>query len=252
MLEAMAGQHPSDPHSYFLPSTGFVKAVEEKGSLEGVRMAWRPYLGNTAIDRELLRLCETAARSFAEAGAALTDMADDFELAQPVFQVLWGSLLQARYGQYLKEHRHHMSETLLRQMDEGAKATGEEVLKAIFARTAIYRKVQTWFESADVLVMPTFTRTAVPIDHDFFAPITIENRKVDIVRKAWYPYTYPFNLSGNPAITLPAGFHSDGLPVAIQLVGRRGEDALLLKAAAHFEAMRPWAGKRPKLPELDG
>ncbi len=95
--------------------------------------------------------------------------------------------------------------------------------------------------------MPTLTRTALPLAEGLFEPIEIEGRKVDSVRKAWFPYTHPFNLTGNPAITLPAGFHSDGLPVAIQIVGRRGADALVLRAAALFEQARPWTHIKPNL-----
>jgi len=65
------------------------------------------------------------------------------------------------------------------------------------------------------------------------------------VRQSWYPYTLPFNLSGSPAVTLPCGFASDGLPMGLQLVGPHLGDARLLRAAALFEAACPWAGKRP-------
>ena len=110
--------------------------------------------------------------------------------------------------------------------------------------------MQGWFENFDVIVTPTLTRTAIPIEERLFEPIEIEGRKTDTVRKAWYPYTHPFNLTGHPAITLPCGFHSDGLPMAIQLVGRRGEDARLFRIAALFEQARPWAGRRPTIDGL--
>ena len=103
----------------------------------------------------------------------------------------------------------------------------------------------------DVIAMPTLTRTAIPIEERLFEPIEIEGRKADSVRKAWYPYTHPFNLTGHPAVTLPCGFHSDGLPMAIQLVGRRGEDARLLRVAALFEAARPWDARRPQIDDMD-
>ena len=144
-----------------------------------------------------------------------------------------------------------MSDTLLRQMDQGLDTSGEAVLKSIFARTAIYRQVQGWFEETDILVTPTLARPALSIDHDFFGDVVINGEPAGTVRQAWYPYTHPFNLSGNPAITLPAGFSSDGLPIALQLAARRGEDALLLRAAARFEMARPWADNKPDLPELD-
>ena len=92
-------------------------------------------------------------------------------------------------------------------------------------------------------------RTALPIDHDFFAPVEIDGRPVDTMRRAWYPYTLPFNMTGNPALSIPCGFDGDGLPVGLQLIGRIGEDALLLRAAALFEAAHPWTDRRPPLPE---
>ena len=95
--------------------------------------------------------------------------------------------------------------------------------------------------------MPTLTRTALPIEERLFEPIEIDGKKVDTPRMAWFPYTHPFNISGNPAVTLPCGFHSDGLPMAIQLVGRRGEDAALLRVAALYEAARPWGARRPQI-----
>ena len=132
-------------------------------------------------------------------------------------------------------------------MELGKDTTGEAVGRALLARTQLYRQVQGWFERFDVIVTPTLARTAIPIEERLFEPIEIEGQKVDTVRKAWYPYTHPFNLTGHPAITLPCGFHSDGLPVAIQLVGRRSEDARLLRVAALFEQARPWAARRPQI-----
>ena len=89
--------------------------------------------------------------------------------------------------------------------------------------------------------MPTLSRSAVPIDQDFFGPIEIDNQTVENIRASWYPYTMPFNLTGNPAISLPCGFDAAGMPLAIQLVARPGEDAALLRVAAAFEQARPWA-----------
>jgi aspartyl-tRNA(Asn)/glutamyl-tRNA(Gln) amidotransferase subunit A len=251
MLAAMAGPHPSDPHSLYLKADGLAQAGRGEGDLKGVRIAWRAHLGNTAVDTDVLRICQDAFKVFGDLKATVSETNATFEPAEPVFQVLWASLLNARYRQYVKEFGPRMTGTLLAQMDQGVGATGEQVLAAIFARTAIYRNIQTWFETTDILVMPTMARTAVPIDHDFFGDVIINNAPAGPARRAWYPYTHPFNISGNPAITLPAGFHPDGLPVGIQLVGRHGEDAKLLRAAALFEKARPWTHKRPVLTGLD-
>jgi aspartyl-tRNA(Asn)/glutamyl-tRNA(Gln) amidotransferase subunit A len=89
---------------------------------------------------------------------------------------------------------------------------------------------------------------ALAIEHDFFSPIEIDGMMADTVRKAWYPYTLPFNLSGNPAVILPCSRGEGGLPIGLQLVGPHLGDARLLCATALYEMARPWAGDRPPLP----
>ena len=252
MLEVMAGEHPSDPYSYGAPARGFVTAAHPEGSLKGTRIAWRPLLGNTVIDSEVLDACERAAMVLGELGAHVEPMDDDLEPVEPIWFAYSSAMWNARFRDALPKWRDKMSPTLLRQMELGKDTTGETVGRALLARTQLYRKVQGWFTRFDVVVTPTLARTAIDIEERLFEPIEIEWQKTDTVRKAWYPYTHPFNLTGHPALTLPCCFHSDGLPMAIQLVGRRGEDARLLRVAALYEQARPWAGKRPQVPGLDG
>jgi len=247
MLEAMAGQHASDPYSYGAPSTGFVAAARPEGSLKGMRIAWRPLLANAVIDSEVLAACEAAAMTLSELGAAVEPMDDDMEPVEPIWFAYSSAMWNARFRDLLPKWGNRLSPTLLRQMELGKDTTAEAVGRALLARTQLYRKVQGWFDRFDVILMPTLTRTAIPIEEHLFEPIEIEGRKVDTVRRAWYPYTHPFNLTGHPAMTLPCGFHSDGLPMAIQLVGRRGEDAGLFRVAALYEQARPWADRRPTI-----
>ncbi len=245
MLEAMGGPHPVDVHSHGMSAAGCVEAVLSARDLNGLRVAWRPFLGNTVIDAEVLRLTADAARVFETFGAKMHEMADDMEPTEPMWLVLSTALWNARFSHVLPEWKDRMSPTLVRQMAGGATHTAEMLARAYVQRTELYRKIQGWFDHADIIVMPTLTRTAVPLAEALFEPIEIDGRKIDTVRKAWFPYTHPFNLSGNPAVSIPAGFHSDGLPIALQLVARRGADALLCKAAALFEKARPWEGKKP-------
>jgi aspartyl-tRNA(Asn)/glutamyl-tRNA(Gln) amidotransferase subunit A len=126
-----------------------------------------------------------------------------------------------------------------------ANYTAAELYAAIFQRTRLYRQVQAWFDDCEFVAMPTLSRPALPIDQDFFGPIEIDNQAVENIRASWYPYTMPFNLTGNPAISLPCGFDAAGMPLAIQLIARPGEDAALLRLAAAFEQARPWADQRP-------
>ncbi len=250
MLEAMAGEHPSDPYSYGAPSTGFVAAARPEGTLAGMRIAWRPMLANTVIDSEVLDLTERAAMALGELGATVEPMDDDLEPVEPIWFAYASAIWNARFRDLLPQWGNRLSPTLVRQMELGKDTTGEAVGRALLARTQLFRKVQSWFDRYDVIVTPTLARTAIPIEERLFDPVEIEGMKTGTVRQSWYPYTHPFNLTGHPAMTLPCGFHSDGLPVAIQLVGRLSEDARLFRIAALFEQARPWAGRRPVIEGL--
>jgi aspartyl-tRNA(Asn)/glutamyl-tRNA(Gln) amidotransferase subunit A len=245
MLQAMAGPDLWDPHSLGLPAQDYVSAARPEGDLTGKRIAWRPYLGNRKVSRGVLALCEQAVAALGELGAVVEPMEDDFENTEPVWLVLTQSFWNARFRRYVPEFGARMSTTLLRQMDDGAHYSAVELQEAMFARTRIFRQIQGWFEHFDMIATPTLACTALAIDHDFFAPIEIDGEATDTVRKAWYPYTHPFNLSGNPAVTLPCGWAGDGLPVGLQLIGPNLGDARLLRAAALFEAARPWAHRTP-------
>ena len=101
-----------------------------------------------------------------------------------------------------------------------------------------------------MLVTPTMARTALPADFDAANDdVIIDGEKCGITRKGWTSPQYPFNLTGHPAVTLPSGFGDDGLPTGVQVVGRWGAEADILRVGALLERARPWADRRPVLPQ---
>jgi aspartyl-tRNA(Asn)/glutamyl-tRNA(Gln) amidotransferase subunit A len=247
MLDVMAGSHAGDPLTLNRASGGYADAARMEGDLRGVRIAWRPTLGNRKVAAETLHLCESAARDFGELGATVFEAPDDFRNSEDLWLVVNGSYRLAQYGHHLRVHRERMDPTLVAQLDRAAGYSAQELYRAIFQRTTLFRQVQAWFDAADIVITPTLARNALPLEHDFFAPIEIDGEPVDTLRRAWYPYTLPFNMTGHPALSIPCGWDSEGLPLGIQLIGRIGEDARLLHAAALFERLRPWANRWPPL-----
>ena len=245
MLDAMAGPDARDPMTAARPQPGFAAAVRAGEGVQGLRIGYRARLGSASVAAVVLAACEATMAAFAAAGAVVSEHTTPFENPESLWFVNNGSYRMAQFGHHLRDHRDIMCPTFVRQMDRVQSYSAAELYAAIFARTTLYRQVQAWFEECDIIAMPTLSRSALPIDQDFFGPIEIDNQQVPNLRAAWYPYTMPFNLTGNPAVSLPCGVDEAGMPLAIQLVGRVGEDARLLQAAAALEALQPWAARRP-------
>lgn len=102
--------------------------------------------------------------------------------------------------------------------------------------------MRRFFENYDLLLTPTLAVPAFSVGRH---PEVIGGKKVADPLWGFTPFTYPFNMTGNPAATVPAGFSHDGLPVGLQIVGRFGDEETVLAAAGAFEAERPWAQHRP-------
>jgi aspartyl-tRNA(Asn)/glutamyl-tRNA(Gln) amidotransferase subunit A len=125
---------------------------------------------------------------------------------------------------------------------QGARLTAVQVGQAMAARAAYWDRMCRAFEQFDVLVTPTISVPAFALG--IVGPTEVAGRSV--VHLAW-TLAYPFNLTGQPAVTVPCGFTESGLPVGLQIVGRRYADGAVLRAAAAFEGARPWAARRPPL-----
>jgi aspartyl-tRNA(Asn)/glutamyl-tRNA(Gln) amidotransferase subunit A len=210
-----------------------------------VRIGWRPLLGNELVSAEVREACITALKALEGLGAVIVPVAEDFTSTEPIWLVLTQSFWNARFRRYVAQYGNRMTDTLIRQMDTGAAHSAVDLQQAMFERTRVFREIEGWFAEYDLVATPTLSRTALPIDHDFFSPIEIDGTISGTVRQSWYPYTLPFNLSGNPAVTLPCGFGADGLPIGLQLIGPHLGDAHLLRAAALYEAACPWADHKP-------
>jgi aspartyl-tRNA(Asn)/glutamyl-tRNA(Gln) amidotransferase subunit A len=237
MLEAIAGPHPSDPYS--------LGGNEEKAT-GSLRIEWRPLLGNTLLDSEVRQQCEAALAELAAAGATVRTVDEPFENAEPHWRVLQQSNWAARYFAKLAEIEAKIEPGFAEGIRGGGAYTGQQLLAATVKRTEYFRKVQGWFESCDLVATPTMSRPPLEATHRVDQPITINGQEAGDMRFAWAPYLNVFNLTGHPAITVPAGFTREGLPVGLQLVARWHAEGDLFRAAAALERARPWLDRRPE------
>jgi len=246
-LTAMAGAHASDPWSIGLAPQDFVAAARPEGDLKGRRILWSLTLGNTVVAKDVRAAFEAALVRLAELGAELVELTEAVPKMEPIWRVINHASWRARFGELIRDQGARMSPSLLRQVEVGAQWSAVDYQRAMFERTALFRRVQGWLEANDVLVTPTLARTALTIDQDLFAPIEIDGVVVGELRSNLFPYTLPFNITGHPAMTVPCGFGTDGLPIGLQIVGGLHDEAMLLRVGALYEASERWTARWPAL-----
>ncbi len=242
LYDVIMGPDPRDP--YALARLPELPALE-CGRLDNVRIAWAGQVGNEAVDPEVLAACEAAARQLSEAGAKVEPVQLDFRRLETTFLVILQSALHARLHKYLPKYETRIDPSLRKTMELGSRWTAADLAQAAFVRSEVFRAMQALFANHDFLVTPTLSAAAMAIDQDAFDSVIIAGEDVGSVRGAWYPYTYPFNLTGHPALSVPCGVTSEGLPIGLQIVGPWYAERRILTLAKFVELAGNWLGRRP-------
>jgi aspartyl-tRNA(Asn)/glutamyl-tRNA(Gln) amidotransferase subunit A len=248
MLQAMAGEDPCDPWSAGAKAENYLHAVQSTKDLRGKRILFAAAPPGKPVASDVASSFASAIDTLTQAGAEVSEMAAPAEFdVEPLWRTINHTVWKTRFGKMAQEHPQKLTPSLLQQLALAQDYTAEDYQKANFARTRLFRHVQGLLREHDFIAVPTLARTAPPIGQDLFGQLEIDGRLYDEVRSNWFPWTMPFNLSGHPAITLPCGFGSDGLPIGLQLVGRLRGEADLLAAAAVFETARDVVSRWPDL-----
>ncbi len=241
MLAAVAGQDDRCPLSFPVDGRAFISAVE-RADIRGLRVAWSPNLRLTQVDREVLSVAEAAARRFAELGCTIEQSEPDFSEVREVIRVTRALRMVALHADKLDRWRKQMNPILVANIEQGFPLTAQEIAEAEKKRTDIYQGVRQFFEKYDFLLTPTVAVPPFPVETPF--PKEINGQAITSYTD-WFLLTYAISITGLPAISVPCGFTADGFPVGLQIVGRRLSETTVLRAAAAFEAMNPWADKKP-------
>jgi aspartyl-tRNA(Asn)/glutamyl-tRNA(Gln) amidotransferase subunit A len=233
-LDVIVGFDPGDPYARPEP-VGDTPAVK----VRGLRLGWLPRVGNVRVDPDVLTATEGAVRHLERQGARVDVLEEDWASLEPVFLVLFQSSLAARIGPRLAGLGDKVARSLREMAERGARWSAVDAANAAGQRTTLFRRVQALFERVDFLLSPTLARPALPADHDPFDPITIDGETAGSIRSAWYPYTWPLNFSGHPAVSVPCGWSAEGLPIGLQIAGPWYADRRVLALAALLERERP-------------
>ena len=240
----MGGPDPRDVHA-IRPFAADQRLPD--GRLEGIRIGWMAEVGNR-LDPEVLAQAEAIVRLLEDMGAIVEPVEHDFASLEREFLIILQSGLSARLRRYLPEYAERIDASLRTTIERGSAWSAEDLQQAGMVRTELFRRLQKEFERYDFLLSPTLAAPALPVDQDAFAPVIVDGEPAGDLRGAWYPYTWPFNLTGHPALTIPSGWSAAKLPTAVQIVGPFYAEARLFDLAARLEAVRPWAHRRPPEP----
>ena len=244
-LDAVSGEHQDDPATIGVAPTKAVAAIATSASIAGQQIHWRPLLGNAALDNEVRALCEATLATLKRHGATVLEINEPFENAGPTWRTLQFANFAGRFSMPDEATAKIMDPGFVAGAKAGLALSAKDLSAALYKRTAYFRIVQDWFTRCDWVATPVTTIAALPIATRGDTPLVINGQPAGEVRAAWGPYLNLFNLTGHPALALPAGFTRAGLPVGIQLVGRYHSDAALLALARLIEVDRPWADRRP-------
>ncbi|MGE8367196.1 amidase [Cupriavidus sp.] len=247
MMQVMAGEDACDPWSIGVPKPDYAGAARPLGDLRGRRILYCLAPPGRLVSAEVARAFEASLSKLAGLGAELEAFSGDGFDVEPIWRAINHTVWRARFAAIAAEHGDQLSATFLKQVASAAQVSGVEYQQAMFDRSKLFLRVQALLQRGDLLAMPTLTRTALPIGQDLFGTIDIDGQAFENVRAHWFPWTMPFNMTGHPAISLPCGFGSDGLPIGFQLVGQFRGDAELLRVSALFEAAHGLLGQWPQL-----
>jgi aspartyl-tRNA(Asn)/glutamyl-tRNA(Gln) amidotransferase subunit A len=239
MLNMIARPDSRDGQALPYEACDYRKGLGRK--LKRLRIAYSPTLGHAEIDPEIARIVRKAVKVFEALGAAVEKADPGFADPAAAFRILWWSGARALLGGLPKEKRALLDPALAEVVEQAMTLSLDDYLGAQKVRGALGSHMRLFMERYDLLLTPTLPIAA------FAAGKLAPGGEVTGKWVNWTPFTYPFNLTMQPAASVPCGFTRAGLPAGLQVVGRMFDDATVLCACHAYEQATGWSEMRPKL-----
>jgi aspartyl-tRNA(Asn)/glutamyl-tRNA(Gln) amidotransferase subunit A len=232
VMDVLALRDHRDPTALAPPVSSYREAVRRP--VQGITAAFSPDLGYAEVDPEVARIVREAVEALVDAGVRVEQADPGFEDPLAAFDVLWSAGAAQTLERFPADRTGAVDPGLAEVWARGRELSAADYLTATDRRMALGIQMGAFHERYDVLLTPTVPVPAFPAGHDVPPGSGLS------WWPEWTPFTYPFNLTQQPAATVPAGVTEDGRPVGLQVVGPRHSDDLVLAVARTFEAVRPW------------
>jgi amidase len=240
LLDAMSGEHPADPLSLPRLPTSFLSAARSGNRPK--RVAYSPDLGITPVDPEVAAITRKAASRFAEAGVIVEEAHPDLREAHECFHVLRAFDFAISKAALLRSKREYLKPEVIWNIEEGLKLSVEKIERAEAQRVAMAARTLEFFKSYDLLLTPATIVPPFPIENRYVAECA--GKKFDNYVE-WLGIVYAITLACCPALSLPCGFTTSGLPVGLQMVAPPRSEAQLLAGAKVLEDILGVRGTTP-------
>ncbi|NIK60581.1 amidase [Kribbella shirazensis] len=237
LLDVVSGFDPRDWSAMPTPGRSFLDGLDD--GVAGLRIGFSANLGYVRNDPEVEALVRTAVGVLADLGAEVVEVDPGFTDPIDAFNVLWWSGAAKVLSAYTVDDR--VDPGLRRVAALGSAYTASDFLDATAVRMDLGTLMGRFHQRYDVLVTPTLPITAFPVGQD------VPDGSASPDWTGWTPYTYPFNLTQQPALSVPCGFTQAGLPVGLQVVAPRHADALTLRVGQAYQAATDWHRRTPTL-----
>lgn len=244
LLDVVTGFDSRDWSALPTPAASFLEGLDD--GVAGLRIALSPTLGFGHNDPEVERAVRAAAVVLEELGASVEEADPGITDPAEAFHVLWFAGVAKVLESYGPDAADRVDPGLRDAGERLGRVSGGDFLDATAVRMDLGVAMGRFHESFDLLLTPTLPLTAFPRDRD------VPEDLPGSLWTAWTPYTYPFNMTQQPAISVPCGFTRKGLPVGLQIIGARHDDRRVLRAARAYERAAGWNLSRPvRLPGGD-
>jgi amidase len=242
LLAVIAGPDPRDASSLAEPGAAFAPPLAR--DFHGARVAWSERLGRYPVEPAVTAVCNAARPLFTELGCDVVAAEPDLSGADSIFQTFRAASYASLLGPNLERNRGLLKDTVVWNVERGLALTAADIERAHSEKAALERRVDAFFDRHEFLLLPVSQVAPFPVEVEWVREIDGEPMHTYI---DWMATCYAISCTGLPAISVPAGFTPAGLPIGLQIVGRRGRDRDVLELAHAFERRTQFGERRPPL-----